>query len=67
MCLFRGARRHAVLAAIDDEQMPLRDLLGVAPARAPVPGGAIAAMGYLVDGRSNVLHLPVRGAGDGGV
>jgi CubicO group peptidase (beta-lactamase class C family) len=25
-----------------------------------------AAIGYLVDGRSNVLHLPVRGAGDGG-
>lgn len=29
-----------------------------------VPGGA--AIGYLADGRSNVLHLPVRGAGDGG-
>jgi CubicO group peptidase (beta-lactamase class C family) len=27
------------------------------------PGTAI---GYLADGRSNVLHLPVRGAGDGG-
>lgn len=27
---------------------------------------ANAAMGYLADGRSNVLHLPVRGAGDGG-
>ena len=26
-----------------------------------------AAIGYLEDGRSNVLHLPVRGAGDGGV
>ncbi len=25
-----------------------------------------AAIGYLEDGRSNVLHLPVRGAGDGG-
>jgi CubicO group peptidase (beta-lactamase class C family) len=25
-----------------------------------------AALGYLEDGRSNVLHLPVRGAGDGG-
>ena len=25
-----------------------------------------AAMGYLADGRSNILHLPVRGAGDGG-
>jgi CubicO group peptidase (beta-lactamase class C family) len=25
-----------------------------------------AAVGYLEDGRSNVLHLPVRGAGDGG-
>jgi hypothetical protein len=25
-----------------------------------------AAIGYLKDGRSNVLHLPVRGAGDGG-
>jgi CubicO group peptidase (beta-lactamase class C family) len=29
-----------------------------------LPGGA--AIGYLADGRSNVLHLPVRGAGDGG-
>jgi CubicO group peptidase (beta-lactamase class C family) len=29
-----------------------------------VPAGA--AIGYLADGRSNVLHLPVRGAGDGG-
>jgi len=28
------------------------------------PGSAI---GYLEDGRTNVLHLPVRGAGDGGV
>jgi CubicO group peptidase (beta-lactamase class C family) len=27
---------------------------------------ADAAIGYLSDGRSNVLHLPVRGAGDGG-
>jgi CubicO group peptidase (beta-lactamase class C family) len=27
---------------------------------------ANSAMGYLADGRSNVLHLPVRGAGDGG-
>jgi CubicO group peptidase (beta-lactamase class C family) len=27
---------------------------------------AAAAIGYLADGRSNVLHLPVRGAGDGG-
>jgi CubicO group peptidase (beta-lactamase class C family) len=27
---------------------------------------ANAAIGYLRDGRSNVLHLPVRGAGDGG-
>ena len=27
---------------------------------------ANAAIGYLEDGRSNVLHLPVRGAGDGG-
>jgi CubicO group peptidase (beta-lactamase class C family) len=26
-----------------------------------------AALGYLEDGRTNVLHLPVRGAGDGGV
>jgi CubicO group peptidase (beta-lactamase class C family) len=25
-----------------------------------------AALGYLEDGRTNVLHLPVRGAGDGG-
>jgi CubicO group peptidase (beta-lactamase class C family) len=25
-----------------------------------------AAIGYLADGRTNVLHLPVRGAGDGG-
>jgi CubicO group peptidase (beta-lactamase class C family) len=25
-----------------------------------------AAIGYLPDGRSNVLHLPVRGSGDGG-
>lgn len=25
-----------------------------------------AAVGYLADGRSNVLHLPVRGSGDGG-
>lgn len=30
-----------------------------------LPAGA--AIGYLEDGRSNVLHLPVRGAGDGGV
>ena len=30
-----------------------------------LPAGA--AIGYLADGRSNVLHLPVRGAGDGGV
>ena len=29
-----------------------------------MPAGA--AIGYLADGRSNVLHLPVRGAGDGG-
>jgi CubicO group peptidase (beta-lactamase class C family) len=29
-----------------------------------LPAGA--ALGYLEDGRSNVLHLPVRGAGDGG-
>lgn len=29
-----------------------------------LPAGA--AIGYLGDGRSNVLHLPVRGAGDGG-
>ena len=29
-----------------------------------LPAGA--ANGYLADGRSNVLHLPVRGAGDGG-
>jgi CubicO group peptidase (beta-lactamase class C family) len=27
---------------------------------------SVAAIGYLADGRSNVLHLPVRGAGDGG-
>lgn len=27
---------------------------------------ARAAMGYLADGRTNVFHLPVRGAGDGG-
>ena len=26
-----------------------------------------AAIGYLGDGRSNVFHLPVRGAGDGGI
>lgn len=25
-----------------------------------------AALGYLADGRTNVLHLPVRGSGDGG-
>jgi CubicO group peptidase (beta-lactamase class C family) len=30
----------------------------------PLP--ADTALGYLADGRSNVLHLPVRGAGDGG-
>jgi CubicO group peptidase (beta-lactamase class C family) len=30
-----------------------------------LPAGV--AIGYLEDGRSNVLHLPVRGAGDGGV
>ena len=29
----------------------------------PPPG---AAIGYLEDGRTNILHLPVRGAGDGG-
>lgn len=29
-----------------------------------LPAGT--AIGYLEDGRSNVLHLPVRGAGDGG-
>jgi CubicO group peptidase (beta-lactamase class C family) len=29
-----------------------------------LPAGA--ALGYLADGRTNVLHLPVRGAGDGG-
>jgi CubicO group peptidase (beta-lactamase class C family) len=29
-----------------------------------IPPGS--AFGYLADGRSNVLHLPVRGAGDGG-
>ena len=29
-----------------------------------LPGGA--ALGYLEDGRTNVLHLPVRGVGDGG-
>jgi CubicO group peptidase (beta-lactamase class C family) len=29
-----------------------------------LPGGA--AIGYLADGRTNLLHLPVRGAGDGG-
>ena len=29
-----------------------------------LPAGV--AIGYLKDGRSNVLHLPVRGAGDGG-
>ena len=28
---------------------------------------AEAAIGYLADGRSNVFHLPVRGAGDGGI
>ena len=28
---------------------------------------AEAAIGYLANGRSNVFHLPVRGAGDGGV
>ena len=37
MCLFCEARRQAVLAAIDDEQMPLHDLLGVAQ-YALVPG-----------------------------
>lgn len=26
-----------------------------------------AAIGYLADGRTNVLHLPVRGSGDGGI
>lgn len=26
-----------------------------------------AALGYLADGRTNVLHLPVRGGGDGGI
>lgn len=26
-----------------------------------------AALGYLTDGRTNILHLPVRGAGDGGL
>lgn len=26
-----------------------------------------AAVGYLTDGRTNIFHLPVRGAGDGGV
>ncbi|GAB2463379.1 serine hydrolase domain-containing protein [Jatrophihabitans fulvus] len=30
-----------------------------------LPGNA--AIGYLDDGRTNVLHLPVRGCGDGGV
>jgi CubicO group peptidase (beta-lactamase class C family) len=30
-----------------------------------LPAGA--AIGYLADGRSNILHLPVRGTGDGGV
>ena len=30
-----------------------------------LPAGT--AIGYLADGRSHVLHLPVRGAGDGGV
>lgn len=29
-----------------------------------LPAGS--AIGYLADGRSNILHLPVRGAGDGG-
>ncbi len=29
-----------------------------------LPGDA--ALGYLADGRTNVLHLPVRGSGDGG-
>jgi CubicO group peptidase (beta-lactamase class C family) len=29
-----------------------------------LPAGS--ALGYLADGRTNVLHLPVRGAGDGG-
>jgi CubicO group peptidase (beta-lactamase class C family) len=29
-----------------------------------LPAGV--ALGYLADGRTNVLHLPVRGAGDGG-
>ena len=29
-----------------------------------LPAGA--ALGYLEDGRTNILHLPVRGAGDGG-
>ena len=28
---------------------------------------ARAAIGYLANGRSNVFHLPVRGAGDGGI
>jgi CubicO group peptidase (beta-lactamase class C family) len=28
---------------------------------------AEAAIGYLANGRSNVFHLPVRGAGDGGI
>jgi CubicO group peptidase (beta-lactamase class C family) len=30
-----------------------------------LPAGT--AFGYLADGRTNILHLPVRGAGDGGV
>lgn len=32
---------------------------------AELPAGT--AIGYLADGRTNVLHLPMRGAGDGGV
>jgi len=42
-------------AAMVDTGFPRSDRL---------PAGA--AIGYLADGRSNVLHLPVRGAGDGG-
>jgi CubicO group peptidase (beta-lactamase class C family) len=42
-------------AAMVDTGFPRSDRL---------PAGA--ANGYLADGRSNVLHLPVRGAGDGG-
>jgi CubicO group peptidase (beta-lactamase class C family) len=41
------------------------DMTDTSFARSDDPPPA-AAIGYLADGRTNVLHLPVRGAGDGG-